>query len=213
MKNGEFGRSKIHVDIVLISGKQGSGKSTLARAIRAKVQALNIPEWVVEEAIFAGPIYLMHHYCRKILVDRGITPPHEKKDGYLLQLLGTEWGRNKIGEDVWARALRGEIEKEIAYYENGSNVSRITFVVPDTRFENEFDMFPEALKVRLECREGLRRQRAEMWRDTSSHASETGLDKYAAEGKFDHVFNTESYFADDMAATIVRSILKRSNDA
>jgi hypothetical protein len=68
----------------------------------------------------------------------------------------------------------------------------IVFIVADCRFQNEFDAFPEALRVRLTASEDVRRTRTNSWRENTSHPSEIDLDGYEAEGKFDLVFDTST---------------------
>jgi hypothetical protein len=65
-------------------------------------------------------------------------------------------------------------------------------VIGDCRFENEFDAFPHALRVRLGCPEEVRKSRCSMWRENTQHPSEIGLDKYAKEGWFDLYLHTDS---------------------
>lgn len=86
-------------------------------------------------------------------------------------------------------------------------------IVDDCRFENEFDALPEALRIRLEAREEVRRLRADSWREDVFHPSETGLDKYCEEGKFDLVFNTEDEKSIDNILETIFSALGSKNDA
>jgi hypothetical protein len=109
-----------------------------------------------------------------------------KKEGPLLQYLGTEFGRNGYGVNVWVDILK---KKLAPYMEPGP--TKLLISIDDCRFENEFDAFPEALRVRLECPEEIRKVRADSWRDNSNHPSEVGLDAYADAGKFDMYFDTE----------------------
>jgi hypothetical protein len=66
----------------------------------------------------------------------------------------------------------------------------VLFIVSDCRFRNEFDGFPDAFKVRLECDRDIRKSRCSQWRENDTHISETDLDGYAEEGKFDCVIDT-----------------------
>ena len=193
--------------IAMISAKQGGGKTTLAQEIQKAVLASGkrIP---VKELIFAGPIYEMHDACRKILVDAGVDPIHEVKDGYLLQMLGTEWGRNTISEDVWVRVIQGRM-KRFADIVAESNSEGGIAVIPDLRFENEFHAFPDALRVRLECPEEVRKERVmktSMWRNTTNHPSETSLDLFAARGKFDLYFDSENQPSEEIACHVLEAL-------
>ena len=55
----------------------------------------------------------------------GVTPRH------LMQTLGTEWGRDCIGPDVWVDVWKSSVQK---WLDGGLNV-----VVDDMRFPNEWD--------------------------------------------------------------------------
>ena len=55
----------------------------------------------------------------------GVTPRH------LMQTLGTEWGRDCIGPDVWVDVWKNSVQK---WLDGGLNV-----VVDDMRFPNEWD--------------------------------------------------------------------------
>lgn len=161
------------VDVILISGKQGSGKSTLSAVIRNRIAQNGGPYWQACELIFAGAIYQMHDYCRQVLKDSNIAV-QPQKDGKLLQLLGTEWGRGTIDENVWVDVMRGQIQNKIKL----CTTDRLTVVIPDCRFKNEFGVWPDALKVRLECEEYLRKERCSSWRDNTAHPSEVDLDDW-----------------------------------
>lgn len=170
--------------ILLISGKQGSGKSTLqSSVIKNWNRYKSHRAWPIN---FADPLYKMHDFCVGYLKDHGIERP--VKDGPLLQVLGTEWGRNTVGPDIWVNFAKARIQKLL-------DPTKIScefplFVIGDCRFENEFDGFPQALKIRLECDEVTRKARCSSWRENSSHASEVSLDFYAEKQKFDLNFNT-----------------------
>lgn len=190
--------------IILISGAQGSGKTTLADTLAKRLRSSK--GFYPYQELFAGPIYEMHDFCRNILRENGVTPPHEIKDGNLLQLLGTEWGRNTIGENIWAEVLKGKIERT----QKRLNVKEGTliFIVSDCRFRNEFDAFPEALRVRLSCNRDVRKKRVSMWRENERHLSEIDLDGYALNGQFDLNFDSEFETPEHMAELIHASLVK-----
>ena len=81
-------------------------------------------------------------------------------------------------------------------------------IVGDCRFENEFMAFPEALRVRLQCPEDIRRKRCSMWRENVEHPSEIGLDRYANEGKFDIYMNTNEENVDGCVSRLVVALEK-----
>lgn len=150
--------------IIGISGQQGSGKTTLSTGLREHDPARTSLEK------FAGPIYYLHDLIREeMFCEYGIRSS-DTKDGNLLQYLGTEWGRNTYGQDVWTDCMANVLK---TYHSDSTIV-----VIDDLRFENEFRLLKNlgATLIRLECSEELRKGRAEMWRENTSHPSETGLD-------------------------------------
>ncbi len=154
--------------VILISGKQGSGKTTLTKGL---VEALS-PRYTVRVLKFADIIYQMHDAVCQIAQQYGISTL--AKEGTLLQLLGTEWGRKTKGENIWADAAKN---KALAVNED-------LIIIDDCRFPNEFDTFPDAIKIRLDAPLEARKERADSWRENSEHISETALDQYAKEMKF-----------------------------
>lgn len=190
--------------IILISGKQGSGKTTTSNEL---VSELNkIGGVVALNLTFAEVIYAMHDYCWGILKEHGIEMPY-KKDGYLLQLLGTEWGRKIVDEKIWVKIMRSRIAKLDLIYD--PRYIRTYFIISDCRFKNEFDAFKAiAVTIRLFCNRDVRKTRVEMWRDTEEHASETDLDAYADEHRFDLNFNTEVTTTKEIVDKFVLPLLK-----
>lgn len=171
--------------IIIISGKQGSGKSTLQKALASEWQK-RMKGGRAITVNFADIIYEMHDSVIGIL-ERYWPKRDIVKDGPLLQLLGTEWGRNTIDKDIWVKCLLAKIrilERQNSHYEN------LIFIVGDCRFKNEFDLFSEALRIRLAAPLEIRKQRVSMWRDNDAHPSEIDLDSYSTDGKFDLILNT-----------------------
>lgn len=186
------------VKTVLLSGKQGSGKTTIAGGII--LEFTKKKNWYAHNIFFAEPLYDMHNFCWGLLKDNGIKMPF-KKDGYLLQMLGTEWGRNTVSENLWVDLLKKRREKIIERSYAGTE--RKLFVVSDCRFPNEVTL--DAIKVRLECPAPVRKARAEMWRETEDHPSETALDNYTG---WDMVLDTEKVDANECVRLVMEEILK-----
>lgn len=181
--------------IVMISGKQGSGKTTLQTRLRCHYEALGQKVAVVN---FADILYEMHEAVLGIL--NKYWPKRDiVKDGPLLQVLGTEWGRKTIDENVWVKCLQIKLKSLEA---TGHHLA----LIGDCRFENEFDGFPEALRVRLECPEDVRWWRCSMWRENTGHASEVGLDRYAEENRFDVYIPTDRVTEEESLAIVYRRL-------
>lgn len=169
--------------VVLISGKMGSGKTTLAKSLKAQWESQ--PNRYAILINFADTIYEIHNFALGKLADAGFDVP--KKDGKLLQLLGTEWGRATYGDDVWVDVCKARIDRacEIS---RGHAGGQYLFIVGDCRYPNELKAFPTAITVRLECEREKRKARCDAWRDNETHASEISLDGFEAD--FDLVFDT-----------------------
>ena len=152
--------------ILFISGKAGAGKSALARAVHKLVVADGLSPIALK---FADPLYSLHRVVYETMAEYGIELT-TTIDRRLLQLLGTEWGRQTISDDVWVRCLRNRITAVMAH-------PQAIVLVDDVRFPNELSM--ESLhgicKVRLSADAAVRKIRAAKWTDTP-HVSETALD-------------------------------------
>ena len=189
--------------IILISGKQGSGKTTVTGNLTAALQAKG---YEVTPVKFAGPLYAMHDAVLKVLAFYGVTR-NIVKDGPLLQMLGTDWGRKTIADDIWVQLAKNRVKDILTTATNPNQA----VIIDDCRFENEFDAFPDAYKVRLDCPRDIRKTRCEAWRTDEMHLSETGLDNYAELGKFDAYFQSENLTSKDIADVLIRAIDVNTN--
>lgn len=198
--------------IFLISGKQGAGKTTLCNALVAKLSAKGYNPYALK---FAEPLYKMHDAVLGILSDYGVTRDIVK-DGPLLQLLGTNWGRNTIAGDLWANLIKNKVDKlfEINRRDSVLFVKPLAIIIDDARFENELDAFPDAYKIRLECDRDVRKARCSMWRHDELHPSETGLDEYSNRdfNYFDCYADTEDGDPEAFAAQIVEDAERIRNE-
>jgi hypothetical protein len=190
--------------VILISGKQGSGKTTLAENIQNYFQGKIRPNgkrYEVYKLRFSEPLYKMHDACREVLKSYNYTfYDYDKKDGNLLQLIGTEWGRATVSPNLWVEMLNNKIRM----------LPKDAIVtVEDCRFENEFDAFmnvPHCIRVRLEASRQSRKLRASMWRENENHPSEVDLDHYAAMGAFDMTLNSDNLGAEE----VLKQVLERA---
>ena len=156
---------------IILSGKQGSGKTTLAKMFAS------VPHFYYVR--FASVIYEMHNAVLDIGRKYGIKKDLDKT---LLQLLGTEWGRETLHKDVWVSCL----QKKVALMQRHDPNAH--FIIDDCRFPNELSAFPNFLKIRLECDRDIRKERVSQWRDNENHVSETALDSNLE--WFDYVIDT-----------------------
>jgi hypothetical protein len=150
---------------------------------------------------FAQTIYTMHDLVLDVLRQMGIDVP--KKDGRLLQLLGSDWGRTVYGPDIWVKCALA------AYDMTAKNYSATTvFLIDDCRFVNEAEAFRplNGFLVRLDASQAVRKARCSAWRETEGHDSEISLDHYQG---FNQRIDTDrpGIDAPQVAAEIMREFL------
>lgn len=170
--------------IIAISGKMGSGKSTLSDSIEKELEG-------VYRLKFAKVIYEMHDSILNILSKYYEAPKLDKR---LLQLLGTEWGR-EMDNDIWVSCFKTEAARHQMV------------LCDDLRFKNEFTGLGDAIKIRLECSEEVRKARCSQWRENSTHQSEIDLDDWVSQ--FDLVIDTEFTTVEQAAQIAMEFINER----
>ena len=154
--------------LIAITGLAGSGKSTIARVLTE--------HYYYQRVRFADPL-------KRMLSALGLS--HAELDGDLketpselllgatprhaMQTLGTEWGRNLIGQDIWTTTWKGIVRTEV---QRGYKV-----VCDDLRFLNE------AVAVRALGGEiwSVRRPGVEM---RFSHQSEAEMSRISFDKRF-----------------------------
>ena len=173
--------------VILISGKMGAGKSSLAKSLVEVF--MDSPHFWTKELRFAGPMYQIHNAVYETVKQYGMKL-QGVKDGRLLQTIG-KWGRDVHGNKVWIQALLAsihsfEIEKRFSKQEHN-----LVVIVDDMRTKKEFDAFPDAVRIRLECGEKTRRERCSDWRRNKKDFTEIDLDEYSDDGRFDLYIHTD----------------------
>lgn len=188
--------------IILISGKQGSGKTTLQKALEKR---LIERDQRVRTMNFADVIYQMHDRVLAVLDANWPYPTQRdlKKDGPLLQLLGTEWGRKTISDSLWIDVMKQRVRMAHKNLQADDHV-----IIGDCRFANEFEAFPQALRVRLVADEEIRKIRCSMWRQNTTHPSEIGLDEHETNDQFDMTLDTEFLPVNGCVDLIMAQIIK-----
>jgi dephospho-CoA kinase len=196
--------------IVMISGKQGSGKTTLAQALQSAWGKHGMAVWRYK---FAQPLYDMHNAVYIVARQYGIGPLADgKKDGPLLQLLGTEWGRNTKDPDIWVNCAKSKVA-EVTKQWRVMNYFHIV-LIDDLRFKNEFHAFPGALTIRLVCAPEIRKERiGANWRENDNHRSEVDLDDYETDGQFSITLDTAVISPEESAEKVVKFLADKLNNA
>jgi hypothetical protein len=117
--------------VVGITGTAGSGKTTAARILcdRYDFSRVRLAEPIKKMARALG---LTHDQVDGPLKEIPLDELCGKTPRYVMQTLGTEWGRRTIGEDIWVRIAQKEIGRLVS---NGVSV-----VVDDVRFPDEAEM-------------------------------------------------------------------------
>lgn len=129
--------------IIGLVGLAGSGKDTVSSMLVRNWAARGLESTCIA---FADPIRTM---CRELMLHAGVRNPsrymldRELKEAtipelgvsyrHLAQTLGTEWGQQCIGRDVWIRVL----DQGLQAYREQQLVTH--FVIPDVRFAPEAD--------------------------------------------------------------------------
>lgn len=116
-------------NLVALTGPAGCGKSTVADLMVAE-------GW--QRVKFASTLKNM---CRAMGMTEQMIEGGQKEEPqamlggntprYIMQTLGTEWGRKIVHPDLWVRITKAEIQRNL---DDGRNV-----VVDDCRFANEAD--------------------------------------------------------------------------
>ena len=115
--------------LIGLTGAAGSGKSAAAVGLAEKRD-----DWT--RCRLAGPLKDMLHAMGlswEELDGKLKETPHHLLCGqtprFAMQTLGTEWGRDLIGQDLWLNVLKDRIKKNWA--------AGLSVVVDDVRFPNE----------------------------------------------------------------------------
>lgn len=150
--------------LIALHGQAGCGKSTISDHLVATrgYQVRSFAEPIRQMLIAMG---VDPKYFTRAL--KGVPIPEfgHKSARYLMQTLGTEWGREKVRDSLWL---------DIMYRSSGfqSYLSGGNLVIDDLRFLNEFEFLAgnKALMVKI-VRPGLPPPDG----GVAGHASESGI--------------------------------------
>lgn len=110
--------------IIGLTGGKGAGKSTVARCIRYKYgyKILSFAQPIKDMLISMG---LREYDVNDPDLKEVVCTEFTKSPRYMMQSLGTEWGRELISDRIWITCL----EQRISPY--------MDYVIDDVRFQNE----------------------------------------------------------------------------
>jgi hypothetical protein len=113
--------------LIAFTGRAGSGKSTAAQALVDRDGYIRCSfAQPIKDMVKAMGISYAEMTDAKI---KNMPNPDygDKSPRYIMQTLGTEWGRNMIDPDIWINVWRRKLPPRAIY----------NIVVDDCRFENE----------------------------------------------------------------------------
>jgi len=119
--------------VIGLTGAAGSGKDSVAQIIQEEYRFIQLcfadPLYEMASIVTRTPVsVLQKREGKEVVLNRVNASPRK-----LMQTLGTEWGRNLIGESLWVDHLDGRLRDiEIRTGING-------LVVSDVRFQNEVE--------------------------------------------------------------------------
>lgn len=153
--------------IISLTGPKGVGKSTIAGKLTQSA-FLQKPVTILS---FADPIKGM---AKLLLRPEAMLPENKdttdygicgRSPRYIMQTIGTEWGRKCVHMDIWVEVMRLRIKNSTAK----------TIIIDDLRFENEADMILNlGARIFLVERVGVEY--------THEHISESPLDSSFLDG-------------------------------
>jgi hypothetical protein len=146
--------------IIGITGAAGAGKNTLAEVLGVSTTSFALPMKQGLAAMLGIPVQALEDRDFK----EGVIPEIGVSPRYMLQTLGTEWGREMINQNIWV-ILAMERAKALA----GSGHVAIT----DVRFDNEAAAIVDAGGFVVE----LVRTNNDAATEHTAHQSEAGVDK------------------------------------
>lgn len=184
-------------DIIALCGPQQVGKTTAAQSL--------VDRFNFTRVAFADPLYdmvaallrLPIHKVRQLPKNEPMALLEGRTLRHTLQTLGTEWGRNSIGNGIWVNAA---IRRAVSLTQHGHRV-----VIDDCRFLNEYEALRAAgAKMVLLQRDDLPEQ------INVAHGSEVEWPTFP---HFDARLTNSQESAANWSATAGKTILKALYDS
>lgn len=180
--------------IIGISGKIGSGKTTFSEML---TEVLRQMDKEVEFKNFADKLrevmfVLIGYYGRTQEEKNIFLPEWNMNVGEVLQKLGTDVMRNHFDTDVWVKSTLTNL-----------NPNKI-YIIGDCRFINEADYIRKTGGVMIRLNGDPAQVRSNSKRDIN-HSSETGLDDYSFDYKFENTGSLDALkdFAKEIAKKFI----------
>lgn len=155
------------ISLIGFSGPMGCGKSTAIEELKAMC-----PNRHIVLVKFAGTLYEIQDFIYDRIAAVHPRPTGFVKDRRLLQILGTEWGRDCISESLWVRLWRANVERALEFHP----VGKPTLVVcDDVRFDNEAEVLTQLGGVIVQIRTSRNHERINTKAGIANHQSEAGI--------------------------------------
>jgi len=169
--------------IIGLAGGKGCGKSSVARIMQRKfgyeILSFATPIKEMLKAMGLRDAELNDPVLKEIKLDEYGKSPRE-----IMQLLGSEFGRVMIADDIWVTALKRKIQP-------GTKV-----VIDDVRFENEARFIRDGGGAVVEVR------RTRLDENADTHVSEAGISKDLIDG----IINNISCYETDLELEVVKKV-------
>lgn len=146
-----------------LTGAMGSGKTTATRIIS---EHTNQPIVTLK---LAQPLYDLQDLIYKAIEPIYPKPKDFIKDRKLLQLLGTDWGRNTIDPDLWVKLWK----LRLAEYAD----KKVIVIVDDVRFDNEAQVIKDLGGKIIKIVSNRQNGTIDNGTGIKNHATEQGISK------------------------------------
>ena len=171
--------------IIGLTGRKGCGKSSVAKifADRLGYEILSFASPIKDmlRVLGLGEAELNDPTIKEIPLDEYGKTPRE-----LMQILGTEFGRERVSQNIWIRALEKKIHPDKNY------------VIDDVRFPNEAAMVHARGGKIVRVYRPMQEEEAAK----DPHLSEAGLDSE----QIDYELRNSSCYVTDLENTVIKTL-------